>query len=232
MKGRLPSLTDYSVDRPMRIGVLISGGGTNLQALLDLCNQGSIAAKIVLVVSNSANAFGLQRAQKSSIPTLVIDHAHYDDRESFDGAMIAALDSARVDLVCLAGFMRLLTATFVNHYAKRLINIHPALLPAFPGLHVQQKAIDAGVRFSGATVHFVDEGMDTGPVIAQAVVPILPGDDADALAARILKQEHRLYPMVVRLFAENRVLIGSLGEVEIQGAVVEPEAALINPPPD
>lgn len=212
----------------MRIGVLISGGGTNLQALIDLCRDTDIPAEIVLVLSNVADAYGLQRAENGSIPTQVIDHKGYDGRKPFDQAMIAALDGANVDLVCLAGFMRLLTPAFIRQYAQRLINIHPSLLPAFPGLHVQQKAIDAGVRFSGATVHFVDEGMDTGPIIAQGVVPILPGDDEDALAARILKQEHRLYPMAVRLFAENRVRIVG-GRVEISDCRAEPDAALINP---
>ncbi|MBF0453820.1 MAG: phosphoribosylglycinamide formyltransferase [Magnetococcales bacterium] len=228
-KGRLPSLTDYSPSRPLRIGVLISGGGSNLQALIDLCQNSSIAAEVVLVLSNVETAYGLERAQKSGIPTLVIDHSRFEGREAFDRAMIDGLDKAGVDLVCLAGFMRLLTPTFVGHYAQRLINIHPALLPSFPGLHVQQKALDAGVRFSGATVHFVDEGMDTGPIIAQAVVPILPGDDANALGARILKQEHRIYPLVVALFARNRVRLEG-GRVEIVDGGQEPDAALLNPP--
>jgi phosphoribosylglycinamide formyltransferase 1 len=214
----------------MRIGVLVSGGGTNLQALIDLCQGEDIPAEIVLVLSNVAGAYGLQRAEKADIATQVIDHKGYAGREPFDAAMIAALDTKGVDLVCLAGFMRLLTPTFVRHFSQRLINIHPALLPAFPGLHVQQKALEAGVRFSGATVHFVDEGMDTGPIIAQGVVPVLADDDEEALAARILKQEHRLYPSVVRLFAENRVRVNG-GLVEIVDAGGEPEAALINPPP-
>ncbi|MBF0359346.1 MAG: phosphoribosylglycinamide formyltransferase [Magnetococcales bacterium] len=213
----------------MRIGVLISGGGTNLQALIDLCQAGSVNAEIVLVLSNVATAFGLERAKRGSIPTQVIEHKGYDGRGPFDKAMIQALDGAGVDLVCLAGFMRLLTPEFVRHFSGRLINIHPALLPAFPGLHVQQQAIDAGVRFSGATVHFVDEGMDTGPIIAQAVVPIMLEDDADALAARILKQEHRLYPLAVRLFAENRVRLID-GKVEISDCAQDPEGAMINPP--
>jgi phosphoribosylglycinamide formyltransferase 1 len=222
-------LTDFSNKKPMRIGVLISGGGTNLQALIDLCQAGTVNAEIVLVLSNVATAFGLQRAESGSIPTQVIDHKAYDGRGPFDKTMIQALDGAGVDLVCLAGFMRLLTPEFVRHFSGRLINIHPALLPAFPGLHVQQQALDAGVKFSGATVHFVDEGMDTGPIIAQAVVPILPEDDDDALSARILKQEHRLYPLAVRLFAENRVQLKD-GKVEIADCSQDPYEALINPP--
>ncbi len=221
-------MTEYTKNRPLRIGVLISGGGTNLQALIDQCHGGDVPVEIVLVLSNIPSAYGLKRAEKAAISTKVIDHKAYAGREPFDQAMIAALDSAGVDLVCLAGFMRLLTPTFVRHYAGRLINIHPSLLPAFPGLNVQQQAIDAGVRFSGATVHFVDEGMDTGPIIAQAVVPILPADDASALAARILKQEHRIYPLVVRLFAENRVFLED-GRTRVAQFGAEPEAALINP---
>jgi phosphoribosylglycinamide formyltransferase 1 len=211
----------------MRIGVLVSGSGSNLQALIDLCKGPNIAAEIVLVLSNVPTAFGLQRAEDSSIATKVIDHKGYDGRELFDKAMIEALDDAAVDLVCLAGFMRLLTPIFVNHYVGRLINIHPALLPSFPGLHVQQQAIDAQACFSGATIHFVDEGMDTGAIIAQAVVPVLQGDDADSLAARILKQEHRLYPMAVRLFSENRVLLKD-GRVEIVDSVQDPDATIIS----
>ncbi|MBF0446889.1 MAG: phosphoribosylglycinamide formyltransferase [Magnetococcales bacterium] len=213
----------------MRIGVLVSGGGTNLQALIDCCQLAESQAEIVLVLSNRADAFGLQRAEKNGIENQVIDHRRFDGRESFDLAMIRALDAARVDLVCLAGFMRLLTPAFVQHYAQRLINIHPALLPAFPGLHVQQRAIEAGVRFSGATVHFVDEGMDTGPVIIQAVVPILADDDEDRLSARILKQEHQIYPQAVRWFSENRISIRE-GRVVIDGCDAQASAALINPP--
>ncbi|MBF0193772.1 MAG: phosphoribosylglycinamide formyltransferase [Magnetococcales bacterium] len=211
----------------MRIGVLVSGSGSNLQAIIDLCKRGDIAAEIVLVLSNVPTAYGLQRAKDNAIATKVIDHKNYDNREPFDKAMIEALDDARVDLVCLAGFMRLLTPTFVNHFTGRLINIHPALLPSFPGLHVQQQAIDAGACFSGATIHFVDEGMDTGAIIAQAVVPVLQGDDADTLAARILKQEHRLYPMAVRLFSENRVLLKN-GRVEIVNCIQDDAAVIIS----
>ncbi len=214
---------------PISIGVLISGGGSNLQSLIDQCQSGYIPGRITLVISNVADAFGLERAKKAGIATAVIKQGNFPDRAAFDRAVQAKLDEAGVDLVCLAGFMRVLTEPFVEHFTGRLINIHPALLPSFPGLGVQQKAIDAGVRFSGATVHFVDAGVDTGPIITQAVVPILPDDDARALGARILKQEHRIYPMAVRLFSQGRLKIEGR-QVVIDEAAREDAAALINPP--
>lgn len=190
---------------PLRIAVLISGSGSNLQALIDGCASGLIPGRIVLVISNKADVFGLERARNHQIPIQVIDHRLYATRTLFDQALAQALDAAGVELVCLAGFMRVLTSDFVRRYMGRMINIHPALLPAFPGIHVQQKAIDAGVRFSGATVHFVVPEVDAGPIILQAVVPVLDDDDATTLAARILRQEHRIYPMAVRWFAQNRL---------------------------
>lgn len=215
--------------RQCALGVLISGSGSNLQALIDRCVDGFIPGEIRLVISNREDAFGLQRAARAGIPTRVIRHRDYPDRESFDRVMAAALDEAGVELVCLAGFMRVLSDFFVRHYQGRLVNIHPALLPSFPGLHVQQQAIDAGVRFSGATVHFVVEEVDAGPIIGQAVVPVLPGDDAEALAARILRQEHRIYPLAVRLFAQGRLrLRGRM--VEVDGGGWAEGAALLNPP--
>lgn len=214
---------------PLRVGVLISGGGTNLQALIDGCASGAIPAVIATVLSNRADAFGLERARRAGLAAEVLDHRAYADRAAFDLALAARLDAAGVELVCLAGFMRVLSPAFVRHYQGRLLNIHPALLPAFPGLHVQQQALDAGVRFSGATVHFVDEGVDTGPIIAQAVVPVLAGDDAAALAARILVQEHRLYPLAVRLFAEGRLRLEGR-RVVVSEAQGDPGAALVNPP--
>ncbi|MBF0124085.1 MAG: phosphoribosylglycinamide formyltransferase [Magnetococcales bacterium] len=191
----------------LRIAVLISGSGSNLQALMDHCDNGIIPGQVVLVISNRADAYGLERARQKGIATQVIEHRQFSDRRDFDIALQQAIDQAEVGLVCLAGFMRVLTGDFVRHFQGRLMNIHPSLLPAFPGLHVQQQAIDAGVRFAGATVHFVDEGVDTGPIIAQAVVPVLQDDDAQRLAERILLQEHRIYPLAVQLFAENRLLV-------------------------
>ncbi|MBF0621652.1 MAG: phosphoribosylglycinamide formyltransferase [Magnetococcales bacterium] len=216
---------------PMRIAVLVSGSGSNLQSLIDRCADGTIPAEIVLVVSNKPGVYGLERAEKSGIKTQVVQHGAFPDRAAFDQELIRVLDAAEVNLVCLAGFMRILTAEFVRHFTGRLLNIHPALLPNFPGLGVQQAAIDAGVRFSGCTVHFVDEGVDTGPIIAQAVVPILDGDDAKTLGARILKQEHQIYPLSVRLFAEGRLKLEGR-RVRIDAPTDEtPEAAIINPAP-
>jgi phosphoribosylglycinamide formyltransferase-1 len=212
----------------LSVGVLISGSGSNLQALIDRIADGTVPARLALVISNRADAFGLQRARLAGIPTRVIDHREFPDRVSFDRAMIAALQEYGVELVCLAGFMRVLTAEFIRAFEGRLLNIHPALLPAFPGLHVQQRAIDAGARFSGATVHFVTEEVDAGPIVIQAVVPILDHDDAQTLAARILKQEHRIYPLAVLWFAQGRLQIVRQ-RVQIRDAIETPEACLLNP---
>ncbi|GAB0056006.1 Phosphoribosylglycinamide formyltransferase [Candidatus Magnetaquicoccaceae bacterium FCR-1] len=214
---------------PLRLGVLISGSGSNLQALIDRVADGFIPARIALVISNRADAFGLERARQAGIPTLVIDHKAHPDRPSFEQAMIDALNASQVELVCLAGFMRVLTPRFIRAFAGRLLNIHPALLPAFPGLHVQQRAIEAGARFSGATVHFVTEEVDAGPIIAQAVVPILDNDDASALAARILKHEHRLYPLAVKLYAEGRLRIEGQRVRVMDGDGIDPDVFLIAP---
>lgn len=213
------------------MAVLISGSGSNLQALIDGCASGAIPARIVRVISNNPEAFGLERARRAHIPTHIIEHRHFADRASFDAAIAEVLDKSGVQLICLAGFMRILTAAFVNRYRGRLINIHPALLPAFPGIHVQQQAIDAGVRFSGATVHFVVPKVDAGPIICQAVVPVLANDDASTLAARILRQEHRIYPLAVTWFAQNRLhWIGN--HVQVADAVEHDDAFLIHPMQD
>ncbi|MEO5334335.1 MAG: phosphoribosylglycinamide formyltransferase [Magnetococcus sp. YQC-5] len=211
------------------VGVLISGGGSNLQALIDRSADGSMPARIAMVISNKPDVQGLVRANRVGIPTAVIDHRHFSNRESFEQAMIEVLDRAGVELVCLAGFMRVLSPYFVRRFQGRLLNIHPALLPAFPGLHVQQQALDAGVRFSGATVHFVSEEVDAGPIVIQAVVPVLEQDDAATLAARILQQEHRIYPLAVSLFAQGRLRIEQ-NRVLIQDPVGQADAALLNPP--
>ena len=188
----------------MKVAALISGRGSNLQALID-ADIGP--AEIVLVISNEPGAQGLERAEKAGIPTTVINHRDFDGREPFDEAMTEAIEAAGAELVCMAGFMRLLSDPFVEHWLDRLINIHPSLLPAHKGLNVQQRAIDAGDKESGCTVHFVRPEMDTGPIIVQARVPVLDGDDADTLAARILEQEHKIYPQAVRMIAEGRVRI-------------------------
>lgn len=211
----------------MKIAALISGRGSNLQALIDACEGPGFPADIALVVSNVPGVMGLERAETAGIRTMVVDHREFDGRESFEDAVHDALVGAGVELVCLAGFMRLLTDGFVRRWWDRLINIHPSLLPSFKGLDVQERAIEAGVRFSGCTIHFVRPEVDAGPIIAQAVVPIHAADDADTLAARILTQEHRLYPLAVRLIAEGRVRVVD-ERVHIDNATA-PEGTLINP---
>lgn len=212
------------MSRPLPVAVLISGRGSNLQALLDAFAGGG-AARIVRVISNRPGAAGLQRAEAAGVPTAVVDHRAYADREAFEGALGEAL--AGVELVCLAGFMRLLTAGFVQRWWGRLINIHPSLLPAFKGLDVHPQVIAAGARFSGCTVHFVSADMDAGPIIGQAVVPVLPEDTAEALAARVLAAEHALYPRVVQAIAEGRVRLDGQRAV-ISEPAVAPDLRLLS----
>ena len=201
----------------LRIGVLISGRGSNLQALIDAAADPAYPAEIVLVLSNQADAKGLERAAMADIATGVISHRDFAERAPFDAALTTALEQAGVELVCLAGFMRILGAGFVDHWAGRLINIHPSLLPAFPGLDTHARALDAGVKLHGCTVHHVRPAVDSGPIIGQAAVPVLPGDTPDVLADRVLEAEHRLYPACLRLVAEGRArLVGD--RVEIEGA--------------
>ncbi len=200
-------MASVSRARRLPVGVLISGRGTNLQALINACAEPAYPAEIVLVVSNVAEAAGLARSEKTGIATQIIEHGDYPDRAAFDRAMDLALRAAGVELVCLAGFMRVLTPAFCATWRDRLINVHPSLLPAFKGLHAQAQALAAGLRVSGCTVHFVRPEIDSGPIIVQAVVPVRATDDAEALAARILVQEHRCYPLAVRLIAEGRVRV-------------------------
>jgi phosphoribosylglycinamide formyltransferase-1 len=188
-----------------RTAVLISGRGSNLQALIDASANPDYAADIALVVSNIADARGLERAHRAGIATLAIPHRGFPSRETFDAAVDEALRAARIELVCLAGFMRILSDSFVQRWEGRLLNIHPSLLPAFKGLNVHRQVLDAGVRVSGCTVHFVVPELDSGPIIAQAVVPVLATDDEDALAARTLLAEHKLYPLALELLAGGRV---------------------------
>jgi phosphoribosylglycinamide formyltransferase 1 len=208
----------------LRVGALISGRGSNLQALIDAAADSGYPAEIVTVITNRTDALGLQRAASAGIPQHVIADS---DRAAFAEAADKVLRSAGVELVALAGFMRILDTGFVERWRDRMINIHPSLLPSFPGLHPQRQALAAGVKFSGCTVHFVRVAVDTGPIIAQAVVPVEDGDDEDRLAARILAAEHRLYPRAVRLFAEGRLSIDG-SRVAIAGAVA-PGIALLNP---
>jgi len=188
---------------PKRIGVLISGRGSNLQALIDAQGQEALGGEIAVVVSNVSSAPGLERARRAGIPTEVCDHRG-KPREEYDAEVVRVLGEHRVHLVCLAGFMRLLSPVFVSAFPQRILNIHPALLPAFPGLDAQREALEHGVKVSGATVHFVDVGLDSGPIVAQEAVPVLSSDTAEGLAARILDAEHRLYPRAVRLVLEGR----------------------------
>ena len=186
-----------------RIGVLISGRGSNLSALIDACKKTDYPANIVIVISNRPDAPGLDIAAKSGIPVMVVDHKKYTDREEFEAVLDATLRHVNVDLICNAGFMRLLTEKFVEDWRDRQINIHPSLLPAFKGLHTHERAIEAGVKMSGCTVHFVRTEMDSGPIIAQAAVPVLTDDTADDLANRVLEAEHKLYPLALKLVASG-----------------------------
>jgi phosphoribosylglycinamide formyltransferase-1 len=190
-----------------RIGVLISGRGSNLQSLIEACRDPDYPAEIVSVISNRPDAYGLERARGAGLPAQVIDHKPFKSREAFDAALDQALRDAGVELLCSAGFMRLLTEGFVEAWRDRQLNIHPSLLPAFRGLHPQRQALDAGVCVAGATIHIVRHEMDAGPIIAQAVVPVLAGDDEDTLSARILAAEHRLYPHALRLIASGEAWV-------------------------
>jgi phosphoribosylglycinamide formyltransferase-1 len=208
----------------LRVAILISGRGSNMAALIQAARAEDYPAEIVCVLSNVAAAPGVGIARDLGVPTEILSHRDFPDRESFDRAVSARLESRGVELIALAGFLRIFSPWFPTQWANRIINIHPSLLPAFKGLHVQQQAIDAGVRVSGCTVHLVVPDLDAGPIVAQAAVPVLPTDVADTLAARILRQEHRLYPLVVRWFAEGRVRVAD-GRVEITGQ--HPAATLL-----
>lgn len=189
----------------LKIGVLISGSGSNLQAIMDAVADGRIAAEIVMVVSNCPGVYGLERAAQKGLPHQVIAHSQYKSRPAFEEALVDCLRRAEVDLVVLAGFMRVLGATFLRAFPDRVINIHPALLPSFPGTHGQDQAFAYGVKLAGCTVHFVDEEVDHGPIIMQAAVPVLDSDDRDRLAARILACEHRIFPRALALYCAGRL---------------------------
>jgi phosphoribosylglycinamide formyltransferase 1 len=196
---------------PLRVAVLASGRGSNLQAVIDAIEAGEVHATIVAVISNKKDAAALERARKHGVPDLFVDPKPFagrpDSREAYDRALLEVLEKYNVELVLLAGYMKIVTAVLVNAYANRMMNIHPSLLPSFPGLEVQKKAIEWGCKLAGCTVHFVTEGVDEGPIILQAAVPILDGDTSDTLAARILVQEHKIYPRAVQLFAEGRLQV-------------------------
>ncbi|MEK0082451.1 phosphoribosylglycinamide formyltransferase [Benzoatithermus flavus] len=190
-----------------RVAVLISGSGSNLQALIDAGTRSDSAAEIVLVVSNRADAFGLVRAERAGIPAVVVDHRHHPDRAAFEAAIMAELHAAEVEIVCLAGFMRILTPGFVEAWRDRMLNIHPSLLPAFRGLHTHARALAAGVLVHGCTVHLVRPELDDGPILVQGIVPVLPEDDEARLAARVLELEHRCYPLALQLLASGAVRV-------------------------
>ena len=190
--------------------ILISGRGSNMEAIVRACAQEAWGARIAAVIANRPDAAGLAFAASNGIATAVVDHRQFPDRASFDAALAQVIDGYAPDLVVLAGFMRVLTESFVGHYAGRMLNIHPSLLPMFPGLKTHQQALDAGCRVHGATVHFVTPTLDHGPIVAQSVVPVRAGDDAAALAARVLKTEHVMYPRAVRWFVEGRLALDGL----------------------
>jgi phosphoribosylglycinamide formyltransferase-1 len=192
-------------NRNIRLVVLISGRGSNLQAILDGATAGTLPAEIRAVISNRPDAYGLERARQAGVPTAVVDHTAFPDRQTFEAALRERIDAERPELVILAGFMRILSPGFVEHYRGRLLNIHPSLLPKYRGLHTHERALAAGEREHGASVHFVIPELDSGPVIVQARVPVLPDDDPDTLAARVLAREHRIYPLAIQWFAGGRV---------------------------
>jgi phosphoribosylglycinamide formyltransferase-1 len=191
----------------IHLGVLASGRGSNLQAIIDAIRDGLVPARIAVVIADRELALALDRARAHSIPAVFLDPGPCPDRTAYDQALVRRLQASAVDLVCLAGFMRVLGPGFVRAFAGRVMNVHPSLLPAFPGLHAQRQALEHGVKVAGATVHFVDEGVDTGPIVLQEAVPVLDGDTEDSLSERILAAEHRIYPVAIRLFAAGRLRI-------------------------
>jgi phosphoribosylglycinamide formyltransferase 1 len=214
---------------PLRVAVLASGRGSNLQAIIDAIEAGQVQATIVAVISNKQDAVALERARRHGLPDLFVDPKPFagrpDSREAYDHALLDILTKHDVELVLLAGYMKIVTAVLVNAYANQMMNIHPSLLPSFPGLEVQKKAIEWGCKLAGCTVHFVTEGVDEGPIILQAAVPILDGDTAETLAARILIQEHKIYPLAVQLFAEGRLRVEGR-RVSIEGGKPAGEAVI------
>lgn len=210
-----------------RVVVFISGGGSNMLALAKATAEPDFPAEIVAVIADKADAGGLAKAEALGIPTRAFLRKDYDSKDTHEAAILAELDRLSPDIICLAGYMRLLSATFIQRHEGRILNIHPSLLPLFPGLHTHQRAIDAGMKVAGCTVHFVTEGMDEGPILAQAVVPVVPGDTSDSLAARVLTVEHRTYPMALRLMAEGKIRME--GGRAVSENAAEPNATLISP---
>ena len=206
-----------SASAPARLGVLASGSGSNLQAMLDACQSGALAAEVAVVISNVAFARCLDRAKAAGVPAVLLPHRAFSSREAYDTALVAELRARRVETVCLAGFMRLVTSVLLRAFPDRVLNIHPALLPSFPGMHAARQALEAGVRLTGCTVHFVDEGTDTGPTILQVAVPVLDGDTEETLQARISAEEHRAYVRALQLLVS--------GQLELRPAAAEAAGA-------
>lgn len=211
-----------------RIAVFISGGGSNMLSLAKACESADFPAEIIGVFSDKPDASGLEKAKALGIETFAFARKDYDSKQAHETAILAALAALKPDFICLAGYMRLLSGDFIRPWAGRILNIHPSLLPLFPGLHTHQRALDAGQRLAGCTVHFVTEGMDEGPIIAQSAVPILPGDTQDALAARVLKVEHKTYPLALKLVAEGKVVMKADGTLERNGHMSDESAQLIS----
>jgi phosphoribosylglycinamide formyltransferase-1 len=207
------------------IGVLASGRGSNLQSIIDAIEEGKLAARIGLVLSNKKEAQALQRAERHHLSTRFLDPTLYSDRSQYDAAIVEALQANRVELVVLAGYMRLLTNVLIHPYQDRIINVHPSLLPAFPGLHAHRQALAYGAKISGCTIHFVDEKVDHGPIIAQAAVPVLEGDDEQALSERILIEEHRLLPKILQLYADGKLKVDGR-KVHIEGAALTEDGSM------
>ena len=218
----------------LRLGVLASGRGSNLQAIIDAIEAGTLDALIAVVISNKKEAQALERARRHKLTGVFLDSKPFayesNSREAYDRAILDVLQKHDVELIALAGYMRIVTPVLIGAYPNRIMNIHPSLLPAFPGLEVQKKAVDWGVTIAGCTVHFITEGVDEGPIIIQAAVPVLPGDTADTLSARVLTQEHRIYPRAIQLYAEGRLRVEGR-RVLVAGASESPTGALISPSP-
>jgi phosphoribosylglycinamide formyltransferase-1 len=211
-----------------RLGVLVSGSGTNLQSILDACKTGKIDAEVVVVISNKSGAYALKRAENAGVETVVLEPKGFATREDYDKELVKILKKRNIELVILAGFMRIVTPVLIKEFPMRIMNIHPALLPAFPGLHVQKRAIEYGAKFSGCTVHFVTEEVDAGPIIIQAVVPVYENDTEDTLRDRILIEEHRIYPQAIQLFSEGKLKVEGR-RVRISGCKEPENFRLENP---
>jgi phosphoribosylglycinamide formyltransferase-1 len=218
-----------SVRRKLALGVLASGTGSNFEAIARACERGELAAEIRVVICNREGAAVLGKAAAHGIETVVVPHADYPDRNAFDAVVAAELARRGVELVVMAGFDRVVTATLLSRFPQRVINIHPSLLPAFRGMNAQRQALEYGARIAGATVHLVDEAVDHGPILVQAAVPVLSGDDAEALRVRILAQEHRIYPQAIQLFAEGRVRVEGRRAIISTGATTQETSAIVSP---